>query len=266
VQTAILLAIGIVPLLVKERSGPPPPRPPLRQIAEGFGQVATIPSTLVVAIFILLLNIALGIVAVTSIGLYTADLKWTVTKYTDLVGGLGLVAGFGGSILGGFLSDLLGRRRVLAIASIGLGAGWLLFAAAQPLWNVDAFVYPLAVWEAVCQSVMLVTAYALCMDASWPRIAATQFAAYMALSSLSSTIGYKLAPKVIEALGDTQMIYVLAGCFQVVVTAILLAIDPTAARRRLPLAPGWHLGPIGILTAVVSVIAVAIVPVALFWI
>lgn len=263
IQTAILLAIMLVPLLVRERSGPPPPRPPLREIAEGFGQAATLRSTLAVGGLVLLLNISLGVVGVAAVGLYTAELKWEIQKYTDLVGGLGMVIGFGGSILGGFLSDLLGRRRIVAIASIGMAVGWLVFAVAEPLWGNDTFIYMIATWAALCQSVMLVSTYALCMDVSWSRIAATQFAGFMALSSLSSTIGYKLAAPILGEL-SYQGVYVAAGGVQIAVTAILLVVDPSEARRKLPLRPGWTLGASGIATIVLFATVAGILPVVLF--
>jgi len=262
VQTAILLAIGLVPLLVRERSGPPAPSPRARQIVEALAQVATIRSTLIVAIVMVLLYFALGVVTVTAVGLYTVELGWKPEKYTDLVGGLGLVAGFGGSILGGFLADWFGRKRVIAAASVGMGVGWVVFASGQSQWANDAFVYPLAVWEVSCQSIMTVATFALCMDVSWPRIAATQFTAYMALSNLGSTLGYKLAATVTDRL-DYQQIYLAAAAFQIGATALLLVVDPNEARRKLPLAPGWKLNATGIVTALVFVVTVALVPVLL---
>lgn len=269
VQTSILVAIGLVPLLVRERSGPPEPSPPLREVADALGQVATVRSTGIVAILMVSLNVCLGVVTVTAVGLYNGDLDagglgWDSEKYTDLVGGLSLVAGFGGSILGGFLADWFGRKRVVAAASIGMALGWAVFAAAHSQWNNDTFVYPLAVWETTCQSIMTVATFALCMDVSWPRIAATQFTAYMALANLGSTIGYKLAATVNEHL-DYQEIYVTASCVQLAVTAILLIVDPGQARRTLPLAPGWKFGPTAIATTVVFVVTVAIVPVMLIF-
>ena len=60
-------------------------------------------------------------------------------------------------MLGGFLADSIGRKKLIAMASIGLGVGWLVFAACRSYWHLDEFVYPLAIWEAVCTSVMLVS-------------------------------------------------------------------------------------------------------------
>ncbi len=261
IQTAILLAIFMVPLLVRERSGPPPPRAAIRDVFAGLAQVATLRTTLVIAVFMLVITLASGVLAIASNTLYIKELHWPAEKYTDLAGGLAYVAGFGGSILGGFVADAIGHKRLVALASIGMALGWILFALAKPIWDVDALIYPLAVWSAVCQSMMIVSSFALCMDATWTRVAATQFAAYMALQALSTSLGYKLAPKVLEIF-EYEGAYAVAGLVQIGVTGLLLLVNP-AEIRTLPLAPGWKLGPIGILTAIVFVVAVGIVPLLL---
>lgn len=264
VQTAILVAIMLVPLLVRERSGPPPVSSKPREILAGLAQVANLRTTFVVAMLVLVLNVALGTLYVAAFGLYVGELQWKATDYTDLVGGVQLFAGLGGSIVGGFLADALGRRRVIAGAAIGLGAGWLVFATSQGLWSNDVFVYTLAIWETSCTSVMVVATIALCMEASSPRVGATQFTSYMALSNLSTTIGYKLGGHATEVLSYAEL-YALAGVVQIGLTSLLLFVDPREARARLPLPPGWRFGPYGILTALVFVLAVAVVPILLIF-
>lgn len=261
VQTAILLLIMLVPMLVRERSGPAPDRPPVREVFAGLAQVATLRSTLFAALLILGLNIGVGTLYIVGIGLYTDELGWDPTDYTDLVGGIQPLVGFGASILGGFLADLFGPKRLLMIASFALGVGWVLFSLAQPLWSNDTFIYLVATWDIACMSVMLVSSYALCMAVSWPRVAATQFAAYMALANMSSTIGYRLGGIAMEYVTYREL-YVIAGIVQGVVTLLALFIDPKEARTTLPLTR-WRIGPFTVVTALVFVAAVVVAPVVL---
>jgi PAT family beta-lactamase induction signal transducer AmpG len=262
VQTAILSAIMLVPLLVRERSGPPPTRPAVREIFQGLAQVATLRSTLFAAVLMLCLNVAIGTLYIAGIGLYTSELGWDATDYTDLVGGIQPFVGFGASILGGFLADLVGAKRMTMIASVAIGVGWLIFAVAQPLWTDTLFVYSIAIWDVACMSVMLVSSYALCMAVSWPRVAATQFAAYMALANMSSTIGYKLGGVVLDYVTYREL-YVIAGLVQLAVPMIALLVDPGEARRTLPLQAGWRIGPYTVAMGLVFVGAVVVAPVAL---
>lgn len=262
VQTSILVAIMLVPLFVREREGAAPEPIQPREIFEGLAQVANLRSTFVVSLLALGLNLALGALYVAAFGLYTGELGWKSTEYTDLVGGLQLIAGFGGSILGGFLADLLGRRRMIAIASCGLALGWFVFAGSQSLWTDHAFIYVLAIWETTCTSMMVVATIALCMDVSSPKVGATQFTSYMALSNLSTTLGYKLGGYATEVLSYVQL-YVIAGIVQIAITLLLVAVDPKEARSKLPLPASWTVGPYAILTAAVFVIAVLAVPIVL---
>lgn len=260
-QTGVLLAIMVVPLLVRERSGPPPEKPPFRDVFAGIAQVATLRSTLFAALLILGLNIGIGTLYIVGIGLYTNELGWEPTDYTDLVGGIQPLVGFGASILGGFLADLVGPKRMTMIASFALGTGWILFSLAQPLWFDDTFIYIVAIWDIACMSIMLVSSYALCMAVSSPRVAATQFAAYMALANMSSTIGYRLGGIAMEHVTYREL-YVIAGIAQGAVTLLALFIDPKEARTKLPLTR-WRVGPFTVVNAIVFVAAVVVAPVVL---
>jgi predicted MFS family arabinose efflux permease len=120
----------------------------------------------------------------------------------------------------------------------------------------------LAIWETTCTSMMVVATIALCMDVSSPKVGATQFTSYMALSNLSTTLGYKLGGYATEALSYVQL-YVIAGIVQIAITLLLVAVDPKEARSKLPLPAGWTVGPYAILTAAVFVIAVLAVPIIL---
>jgi MFS transporter, PAT family, beta-lactamase induction signal transducer AmpG len=214
----------------------------LRGLAEAF----SIRATVITAVLMMGIHLASGILMTTSYTLYTQRLGWDAAELTALTGGLGLLAGFGGSIAGGFLADLFGRRRMVIIASTVMAANWLVFAMAEPYWSNDVFAYLLAIGEAIAQSMMTVSLFALCMDVSWTKVGASQFTAYMALASFSQTIGFRLG----SVLADWSYarIYLLAAIIQIAMTALVLAIDPFETRRRLPLPPGSSIVP-GIIAA-----------------
>jgi len=248
-QTSVLLAIMLVPLLVRETERPPEARPRARDVVRGLVEVFSVRSALVMALLMLTVNLCLGLLTANSVVLYTQELGWSPEKYAGLVGVLGLVAGVGGSVLGGFLADIVGRKRLAAIASIAMAAGWLVFGKATGLWRTDAFVYPLAIFEVLCTSVMTVSLFGLCMDVSWSKIGASQFAAYMAFSNFSSTVGARLA-KVLGEYFDYASCYVLAAVVQVLVTAWLLALDPAQTARELPRPEGSPLPVRGVVAAI----------------
>lgn len=247
-QVGTLLAIMIVPLVVRER--PPAAdteaRPPVGDVVRGLAEAFSVRSALVCAVLMLCIHFATGVLSANAFSLYTGPLGWSAASYTRLTGGYVLLAGFVGSIAGGFLADVVGRRAMIAIASIAMAAGWLAFGLAKPWWNELAVIYPLAIYESATLSIMTVSLFAICMDLSWPKVAASQFAAYMALSNFSTTLGFLVAGPA-KSILDYDQLYLVAAGVQLAVTALLLAIDPTETRRTLPRPPGARVNPIGVL-------------------
>ncbi|MDB4962224.1 MAG: muropeptide transporter, partial [Myxococcales bacterium] len=231
-QVIVLGAIMLVPLLVRERSAPAPKPPALGTVLRSLVQAFSLRSTLLCGALMLGSNLATGMLNAIANVLFTQKLGWTDTEYATLTGGPGLLMGLGGSVLGGFLADRVGHRRLAAIASTVLALLWLTFALGEAWWTDRTFVYALALVEPLCQSVLTVSLFALCMDVSWPRIAATQFTAYMALGNFSTTQGFRLAGHA-DGWWDYQGIYLAAAGMQIAITLILPLIDPQQTRRTL---------------------------------
>jgi PAT family beta-lactamase induction signal transducer AmpG len=236
VQTAILVAIMMVPLLVRETDKPPEPRPRVREVLRGLVDVFGVRSALVTALLMLTVHIGLGVVTANGFVLFTQDLKWEPESYAQLTS-IGLGFGLGGSVLGGVLADRFGRLRVAMAASLGLGLIWAAFGLGTSMWHEDWFVYATSIAQPFATSILTVCLFALCMDVSWARVGASQFTAYMAFSNISTTLGFRLASSLTEHFSYAEC-YALAALAQVGVTAWLLAIDPGQTSRELPRADG----------------------------
>ena len=228
-QTAILVAIMFVPLLVKERDTPAPPRMESRELVRALGQAFSLRSTLVAAVLMLGMNFAVGVVSATGPALFVGALGWKPEHYTAITGGWGLVVGGTAAMATGFLVDRFGRRQMAAVASLVLAGGWIVFALGRSEWTNLSFVRTLAFVEATATGVMSVSLIALCMDLSWKKIGGSQFAAYMALSNFSTTLGYQFSARAQE-LWDWHGIYLVAAVCQVVMTFVLLPIDPAQTK------------------------------------
>src|SRR5262245_43592041 len=144
------------------------------------------------------LGLALQSNLAVELGLNDAQVA-TLNLWATIVSALGCVAG-------GWLSDRFGRRRMLALylaataiptlilAATMQRAGWVMpvdpQAAGRPAPSAElvGIFWAMTILYAVPQGLMYGTRTALFMDITTPRVAATQFTAYMAL--LNFVIAY----------------------------------------------------------------------------
>ena len=233
IQTAILVAIMMVPLLVRERdTGPRPKRQALSEIVRALALAFSIRSALVTVVLLLGMNFAMGVLSTTGYQLFIGTLKWTYTEYSALTGGWALGVGAVAAAAAGFLVERYGRRRIAAIASIAMAAGWFAFAMLQEHWASRELVWASGLYTQATLATMTVALIAMAMDLSWKKIGGTQFTAYMALSNFSTVLGQQFAVRANE-LWEFYGVYLAAATVQVAVTALLVFIDPTELRRKL---------------------------------
>lgn len=244
----MLALIMCVPLLVRERPGErllPLVTPATGHLVDSVEQVEEVsenPSvwrlmtrlfrafgrrnTLLAAILGLLIWVPNGMVYPISMPLLINDLGWTQASYTGLTGTWGLAAGLGCSVLGGFLADLVGARRLAGGAALVLG-GLLAWFALAPLsmWENTTLIGIWLVAEQGVQGALSVSLFAIFMSVSWRIVAATQFTAYMALLNLSYTAGNTMSPW-LEPLG-VRPVYLLAAVVQISVLLVLPFCRPS---------------------------------------
>lgn len=234
IQIVVLSAILVLPLIVRERAGHAPERPEPKQVARALGRVFRLRSPILAAVMMLVQSIASGVLAAVAPVLFMKHLGWTPQAYSELTGGPGLLVGFIGSMTAGAIADKVGHRRLAALASVVLAAGWLTFALGQAWWMDHRFIWGLAIIEPLAQSMMIVASWSVCMSVSLKQTAATQFAAYTSLTSGSIIIGSQLLVGPATTWWTYQGIYAVAAVFQIATIALLPFIDPEQVRRELP--------------------------------
>ncbi len=118
-------------------------------------------------------------------------------------------------VIGGWLSDKFGRRQTLAIflAGMSLPVLWLMWVLHQhgyvmprtpggaPLTDLLHTLWVTSIAYAVFQGLMYGTRAAIMMDVTNPRVAATQFTAYMAMMNLAIAIAATWQGIAVEAWG-----------------------------------------------------------------
>src|SRR5262245_4820594 len=210
VAGVILLVTALVPLPMREEPGPPRTREGngLRAVARDLGQFAR--DTLAAFTSSRSAFLAL-LLALLPMGAYALSFSLQSNLAVELglsdrqIGTLGflsttLSAGF--CMLGGWLSDKFGRRRTLAlfIAAMSIptlalaGAlqrfGWIMPVdprmAARPVPSPEliSFFWTATLAYSTFNGLMYGVGTAIYMDVTSPKVAATQFTAYMALTNI----------------------------------------------------------------------------------
>jgi PAT family beta-lactamase induction signal transducer AmpG len=159
-------------------------------------------------------------------------LGWSQEAYGQMMGGLPLLLGLSGSVVGGWLADRIGHKKMVAIASVALGLVYLVFGLSGAYWANDDFILAYYCAQELCTGTLSAAIFALLMGVAWPQVAASQFTAFMALSNLGRSLGGKLAGPLTEAFG-TAGTFIGLGVYQVLIVSILLLIDPHQNRREL---------------------------------
>ncbi len=240
-QMIALAAIMMLPLLLRERPGDKMfslsarerpvgvVRPSLfKNLFKAFARRSPLLSA-VLAVAMLLGSQTLSAVFTV---LLMKKLGWTQEGYGQMQGGLPLLLGLSGSVVGGWLADRIGHKKMVAIASVGLGLVWLGFGLGAEWWGDDNFIYVYVCAQELFLGTLSAAMFAMLMGVAWPVVAASQFTAYMALLNLGRTLGGKLAGPLTESLG-TVGVFLGFGALQIALIFLLLPIDPHQNRREL---------------------------------
>jgi|HubBroStandDraft_1064217.scaffolds.fasta_scaffold03022_3 PAT family beta-lactamase induction signal transducer AmpG len=109
-------------------------------------------------------------------------------EYASL-GALALAPNLIGALAGGRLADRRGRAPVVAGALVLGAVSWAGFGLLSPHWANKGVWIVQALAAGAASGALFTVLTALFMDLTEPRVAATQFATYMALGNLGSVLG-----------------------------------------------------------------------------
>ncbi|HSN27426.1 MAG TPA: MFS transporter [Kofleriaceae bacterium] len=230
VMVIVLLAIMLVPLFVKERAHDEHAKMSFVETLRSIPRAFSTRSAIVAAVVMTWMNLAVGMLNPVAGVLFMQHLHWKQEEYAAVTGGFGLPVGFVASLSAGFLADLVGRRRLAALACIVTAAGWLVFAFNDQWWHHHGFIYALSMLEPLANAVLTVSLWALCMDTSDRKVGATQFAAYTSLTNLSTVVGAKLLGANVLSYLSFEQTYIFAALLQLVIVALLPFVSPRVRR------------------------------------
>jgi PAT family beta-lactamase induction signal transducer AmpG len=242
VQLGLLAGIGLVPLMFRERRGDRFLIPTwragddkrtqhsVRGIAVEFIHALSYPLTWICALLALAIKIGLGVSATIGVNFFIKNYNMTAAEYSLVTGGAAVALGLGGSVIGGILADKFGATKVAIWAALALGGSWVVFGLLEPYWATSHLISIFLCAQELFAALLTVALFSLFMGVAVPRVAATQFTAFMALLNLSNTLGTYVAGRVPEN-GKPGLVFVSIGLYQLLPVIILVGIGLVLQNR-----------------------------------
>ena len=238
-QILLILIVMLFPILFRERIGEkllpwskgksmlPDSIHPVRSpflIIKDLVKGLSVKTTFFGAIFLLIASVGDGMNGAILPIMYMQNLGWEPDTYSQVTGGLGTLLEFCGALVGGFLADRMGRRRIIIAGYGGFGLMALIFGMCSAYWQITWFSSGYLIIYPFFRAMGAVAIFALFMQISWTKSAATMFTCYMAISNISSTIGNKLAGNITEKI-PIEMSFILIGFLAVIPLVVLIWMD-----------------------------------------
>ena len=246
--TVVVLAIMCVPLLLRERpgerlapwsAGRASERAASlqltgwRDIVSSLFRAVILPASLIAAIAQFTYRIGVGLMSAVLPVMTVQELGWEDTGFAELNGSARLLTGVLCMLVGGWLVERTGRLRMMAIAgtlNVILAAAMGLFPG---MWSHDAVVPGYIVVQLGLDALQTVAFFAIAMGLCGKRIAATQYAIYMALGNLGFSVGAGAFGPLRENLGGYPALFLVFAACTAVMVACLRFVDLQAHVSRL---------------------------------
>ncbi|GJM23318.1 MAG: MFS transporter [Planctomycetota bacterium] len=212
-QASVLLAIALLPLLIKERpgerlfpwsrgdaesDGDAEPAERMSVLVRRLAQAFLAKSPLLGLLYGSASFLMIGIMATIHPVFCTQVVGWSQERYSQVDGGLSSGAGIVGALVGGFLVDRLGVGRIVTLAALGVVALCATMSLSESLRTNGSFVMFYLPAMAFLTSAQTVAGFSLFMRLCSAVVAGTQFTLFMAATNFARVGG----ARVVEGLAD----------------------------------------------------------------
>lgn len=194
-------------------------------------RVMFLPASLLLITMTLLWRIQAGFWITATPVIAVNDLGYASTDYSSWIATAGFVAAVAG-LLFGPLIDRSGAKQFLLYGLILLAALHMTAGLMTDLWSESWFLLTVLFGDQLLSQIVFVSFIALHMNICWERIAATQFAIYMAWANLSRSIGAGIYGQVQPYL-ETGQEFLTMGTVCLAAVGLLLLVNLGRHRQRL---------------------------------
>ena len=154
--------------------------------------VCTLRNSLLLAFVLFVTQTAFNLIA-TLLPIFTVqELGWTNITYSQFFATASLIGGIGGMLIGGFLIDKFGKKRMLNIYFALLITINIALAFLQKYWSQTWFISGFMIIYQIFYVFTCIGLFANAMEFCWKKVSASQFTLYMTIGNLGRIAGAKL--------------------------------------------------------------------------
>ena len=200
-------------------------------IGRSLMRVLVLPMSVLLVLVTTLWRISDGIIIVAAPVLLTQELGWDSAEYSSWLS----IASFSGAIFGVFLGPFIDRHGAKTFFIVGLASSSLVYLTlglSTAVWGNDLVWITAMFAMTFTVQIIFVSFIALHMAVCWSRIAATQFAIYMAWSNLARAIGSQIYGELAPYLQAGQELLIMAA-ISMLGAVLLLFVNLGRHRERL---------------------------------
>ena len=193
-----------------------------------------LPMSLLFSVSVFMVRITTGIFLAALPIFAVQELGFSAATYSEFYGALiGLSALIGLAV--GPLIDRVGAKRVMTVGLLGSSSLLLTFAATSDYWHLNGYVLSMWFSYLVFEQFLFIAVIAQYMNLTWEKIAASQFAIYMALANLGRSGGAALFAMFAGTAGGVsfQSVFLFMGGFLLLAALVLRYFSEHAHRLRL---------------------------------
>ena len=157
---------------------------------------------------------------------------WSIEKYSGVVGGVVVFGAMIAQIIGGFLGDRYGTRRIAMVFFLLLAFANASLAFLEPVWTNDTLMTIYLIIQAFIGAIAWICIISLTMRLTWSKVGGTQFTAYMSLFNLSGVLAFSFTGRLLEIFDYSSAIY-LGAVLTMLSVIMLIFIDEDETDRVL---------------------------------
>lgn len=161
-------------------------------IFKSLYKVFTLRNSLLLAFVLFITQTAFNLIA-TLLPIFTVqELGWTNITYSQFFATASLIGGIGGMLIGGFLIDKFGKKRMLNIYFAVLITLNIILALFKTYWIHSWFISTFMITYQIFYVFTCIGLFANAMEFCWKKVSASQFTLYMTIGNLGRIAGAKL--------------------------------------------------------------------------